>query len=462
MKNKFTGIMNVFKFAYIQSVKAKAFVITMSILCGLALFALPVITAISRAGKDEVDKSKIDLIGSIYVCDQALDGKLAENLVDIIKENSAYSDKNCVAISAVDYDKTFDAIKMSKNGDILVNIEYDTAMDSLSYGFSYVVFYGEEVDKLDEASDDFAMYIDGIHKQALGKIFAPTEEGAELLSYEFITESVMLDEEGNIVPEEVALDEMEYWIVYAFLMISIFAISLLGGKVSEQIVTEKSSKVIEYIMTSIKPMALITGKVLASVAIMFTMVVGVVVSFAGSVLINGVTFREADGSMELPGFIKSIIEQNALEGMSILGILASILVFTLGFVMYGFLAGIAGATVSKVEEMAEGLKIFTFAMIIGAYVVIAYMSTALGGADWGAFTNFVYLFPLCSPFIVPASLLLGKVSIGIGLLSIGILLVVILLLMIFVSGVYEYLIYHNGSPLKLKEIIKMFKRKGAK
>ena len=128
--------------------------------------------------------------------------------------------------------------------------------------------------------------------------------------------------------------------------------------------------------------------------------------------------------------------------------------------MFGFLAGIAGATVSKVEEMAEGLKIFTFAMIIGAYVVIAYMSSATAGADWGAFTNFVYLFPLCAPFIVPSSLLLGKMSIGLGLLSGAILIVMIALLMIFVATVYEYLIYYNGSPMKLKELIKIFRKKG--
>ena len=54
-----------------------------------------------------------------------------------------------------------------------------------------------------------------------------------------------------------------------------------------------------------------------------------------------------------------------------------------------------------------------------------------------------------------------KNSIGIGILTVVILLVVIVLLMLFVSGVYEYLIYYSGSPLKLKEIIRMFKKKGA-
>lgn len=469
MKNRFTGIMNVFKFAYIQSVKGKAFAVVMIILCSLGLLALPVINAISKASEDETEKANAELISKIYVCDKALDGKLAENIVDIIKESVEYGGKDCAIVSEDEYDDTYNAIKASKNGEILVEITYGSDPESLAYGFSYVVYYGENVEKLDEASDDFAFYVDEIHQQALAKVLAPTEEDANLLSYKFTSETVMLEfeenpegeaSEGKVVEEEPILDMLEYWVVYAFLMISIFSISLLGGKVSEQIVTEKSSKVIEYIMTSIRPMALITGKVLASLCILFTMIAGVLASFIASIFINGMIFRNADGSMVLPGFVKTLIEQNAFEGLSVINIVSSVFVFFLGFLMYGFLAGIAGATVSKVEEMAEGLKLFTFAMIIGAYVVIAYMTSASAGAGWGGFTNFVYLFPLCSPFIVPASLLLGKMSVGIGLLSVAILLVTIVLLMIFVSGVFEYLIYYNGSPLKLKELIRIFRKKG--
>ena len=462
MKNRFTGIMNVFKFAYIQSVKAKTFIVVMTILCGVALFALPVVTGVTRLGKDDTDGTKTELIGSIYVCDQTFDGKIAKNMVDIIKKNPEYSEKNCIVVSAEDYDKTFDAVKKSKDGDVLVNIEYCNDAESLDYGFSYVVFYGEEVKKLDEASDELAKYIDDIHNEVLAKTFALTEAGVQLLSYDFSVEATMLDEDGNVVEEEVLLDQMQYWISYAFLMVSIVSFSILATKVSENIVTEKSSKVIEYIMTSIKPMALVTGKVLASVAIMFTMLAGIIVSFIGSIFINGILFREADGSMMLPGFVKTLIEENAFKGVSVVSVVASMLVLALGFMLYGFLAGIAGATVSKVEEMAEGLKIFTFAMIIGAYLVLGYLASATGGADWGALKYVVYLFPLCSPFIVPAYLFIGKMSIVIGLLSSIILIVMIVLLMYFVSGVYEYLIYYNGSPMKLKELIKIFKRKGAK
>lgn len=460
MKNKFTGVMNVFKFSYMQILKSKAFIISTAIFMAIGLLALPISTAISRAGKDDAKTEKAEYIGKIYVCDEALDGKLAEQLVDIIAKNPVYSQKKVVIIEKGEYDETFEDVKASKEGDILVDIKFDDSPISMDYGFSYVVFYGEEIEELEDAADEFAMYIDSIHKEALGKIFISIAEGIELVSYDYVSEIVMIDNAGNVVEDETGLDNAQYWITYVFLFIALMGITFLGTKVSDQIVTEKSSKVIEYIMTSIKPMALVSGKVMACIANIFTMFGLTVASFVCSIFINGILFKNPDGSMVVPEFVKAITNKQLLEGLSLINVVSSIFVFILGFVVYGLLAGVSGAMVSKIEEMAEGMKLFSFAMIIGAYVVIAYMSTATTGNDWGVFTNFVYLFPLCSPFIVPASLFLGKLSVGMGFLSVGILLVTMIVMLFFVSGIYEYLIYYSGAPLKLKELIKLFRKKG--
>ena len=460
MKNKFTGVMNVFKFSYMQILKSKVFIISTLIFMAVALLALPISTAISRAGKDEVKIDNSEYIGNVYVCDEALDGKLGESLVDIIKQDSVYSQKNISIISKEEYDKTFDDIKASENGDLLVDIKFDDSPISMDYGFSYVVFYGEKIDELKDAADEFSLYIDTIHKEALGKIFISTEEGIDLVSYNYLSEVVMIDEAGNVVEDETGLDNAQYWITYVFLFVAMMGITFLGQKVSDQIVTEKSSKVIEYIMTSIKPMALVAGKIMACIANIFTLFGLTVVSFVCSLFINGLLFKNSDGSMYIPEFVKVITDKQLFEGLSVINVVSSVFVFILGFIVYGLLAGVSGAMVSKIEEMAEGMKLFSFAMIIGAYIVIAYMSTAMTGNDWGVVTNFVYLFPLCSPFIVPASLFLGKMSVGLGLLSVGILLVTMVLLLYFVSGIYEYLIYYSGAPLKLKELIKLFRKKG--
>ena len=78
----------------------------------------------------------------------------------------------------------------------------------------------------------------------------------------------------------------------------------------------------------------------------------------------------------------------------ILGTIISVVVILTGFLFYGFIAGIAGATVSKVEELSEGLKLFSFAVIIGAYLVIAFMMFANVGETFGTFDYFIYYFKI--------------------------------------------------------------------
>ena len=54
-------------------------------------------------------------------------------------------------------------------------------------------------------------------------------------------------------------------------------------------------------------------------------------------------------------------------------------------------------------------------------------------------------------------MLFGIIPPAVGLLVIAINLVCIVVLIILVSKIYEQLIYHNGSPLKVKDLFKLAK-----
>jgi ABC-2 type transport system permease protein len=67
------------------------------------------------------------------------------------------------------------------------------------------------------------------------------------------------------------------------------------------------------------------------------------------------------------------------------------------------------------------------------------------------------LFPLSSPFLLPGSILVGKVGAPLIAASILLLAVSIFLLFQFVAKVFETLILHNGNKIKIKELIKISK-----
>ncbi|MFQ9933020.1 MAG: hypothetical protein ACLRVQ_01115 [Lachnospiraceae bacterium] len=211
-------------------------------------------------------------------------------------------------------------------------------------------------------------------------------------------------------------------------------------------------------MTSVKPMAILVGKVLSAMLMMLTILAGLAVSFVVSIFINNIMFPSDDGSIVLPGVLTDMVEKGAISGITPLNIILIIILLTAGCVFYGLVAGIAGATVSKIEEMAEGMKIFTFTMIVGAYLpLFLSMTNSVGETGWGTMTYVVYLLPISSIFILPQYLILGKVQAGIVVGAIGILIVSVVLLLLLVNKVYEHMLYSNGAPLKVKDIIKMAK-----
>ena len=282
------------------------------------------------------------------------------------------------------------------------------------------------------------------------------DEDAKLFSQHIQCNSYALDEQGNVVSD--GISEAQYTVNYTLLMIMILSISFAGSKVAEQIVTEKSSKVIEYILTSVKPMAIITGKVFASLAVVLTMLGSVVVSFIASGFINGAINDTSGNGFVLPEILTNFFDPKIMVGANALCITISLLIFIEGFIFYGFLAGVCGAMVSKVEELSEGIKMFTFAMIIGAYLALALLiASSAAGEGWGNLNYIVYLLPLSAPFIVPAYMLFGIIPPAVGLLVIAINLACIVVLIILVSKIYEQLIYHNGSPLKVKDLFKLAK-----
>lgn len=472
MKNSFRGIGDIFKFSFVQTVKSKVFIISLIIMCSFALLSFPIITFVSNMGEEEEETVLSEHIDNIYIKDSFLDGKFGNALLAELKASEEY--KHC-NISVVDSktenttdknaDEMMESIKKSESGDVYITIDYSADVNDVYYGFNYIVYYGENVDKLDEAADELSKFINRLHEKVIASaLLANTDsDGNEFLNYiasDFSYEISLMGVDNQIVEQEGGLLENEYWLTYIFLMISVFTISISGSKVAEQLVTEKSTKVIEYIMTSVKPMALIIGKVLASVVSVVFMVVGVVASLLISVVATGIMFPNEDGTIAMPKIIVTILDSDLLIGATPLSIVVAVLIFILGILFYGFIGGIAGATVSKIEEMAEGMKLFTFTMIIGAYIpLILVMLSMMDIGDWGIANEIMYILPITSVFILPAYMLIGKASLTIGLIALATMIISVCIMLFVASKIFEYLIYYNGSPLKFKDLIRIYKDK---
>lgn len=457
MKTKLRGWKKIFAFAYNQSMKSKAMKITIIILCAIALASMPVSSLIS--GLDDENEKPDTSIEKVFYYDNT--GIIGEHFADKSVKSEIYGNIAYEKTDKNDRDYIDRLINKDDNkNQVFLSIEYCDDESSLNYGINVYAYYREDSDVDSDDANALAEFVgDNIQKAVL--LDAGVDEGkinaaVKSIDYQVLT----LDSEGEESESDDGISQYQYFFTLTCICLLIFVVSLVGSKVSELIVTEKSTRVMEYILTSVKPMAVLVGKVVASTLIMITIFGAVAVSFCLSIFINNTMFPSEDGSFVLPDVLRQLIDNGAMTGITPVNIILIIIIIVLGSMFYGCVAGIAGATVSKIEEMAEGMKIFTFTMMIGAYLPLFMAITSETGGSWGAFEYVVLLLPISSMFIVPEYLVLGKISQSLAFGAVGVLILFIILVLMFVNRVYEHMLYSNGATLKLKDVIGMAKKGG--
>ena len=152
-----------------------------------------------------------------------------------------------------------------------------------------------------------------------------------------------------------------------------------------------------------------------------------------------------------------------LSSLNFGNIVLGLIVAGFGMILYATLAGLCGATASRMEEAGDSQMLLTFTSLIGFYIGMG-ASTSLMTAGDNPFVTFALIFPISSAFLLPAALLIGRANTLTAIIAIVVLLLSIIVMFRFVAKVYEALILHNGSRIKMKEVFAMARqvKKGAK
>ena len=265
---------------------------------------------------------------------------------------------------------------------------------------------------------------------------------------------------------------INYIVPIVFSLILFIFIFAYGQTVAQSIATEKTSRVMELLLTSVRPLAVVIGKVLAMCLVsiaQFLVIAGLgAVTFAATAPfgIGGDIMRIMENPAAQTGQDAEIAQ--ALSGsfgtISPLTFVLILVIFVLGFLFYALIAALVGASVSRMEDLAQAMQPYSLIGVLGFYlayfpVIFNAESFESGAASSNSMQLFSYYFPVSSPFSLPSALLLGTLSMGQVLAAVLILAVFVVLVAVIVARVYEMIILHNGSRLKFKDIISMAFRK---
>lgn len=440
MKNSnITGWKDVFSFTFLQTMKSRAFLVSLVIMLALAAFSMPVISLVTSPGAK--DPNAPSPIKKVYYNNQTSlsDMDFSEVSKQPVFGNITFEKMN------EDYNIVSDRIKNSETTSVIFTVAQKDGIYSLEFlkaGKGPV-----EDNSLSALGEAITAQFEHWKVSSLGI----SDAQAAVINAPVDTRVSMLDTSGAvIVKKDTTISGSEYWFIYGLLFIVMMVNIMASTQIATSIVTEKSTRVIEYLLTSVRPLALMVGKIIAMLsAVLIQMLSLVVIVFVSNKVSASISGKGED-------VITKYLPSNIFESLNIINIGFCFILILLGMIFYATLAGLAGATVSKLEEIQEGLTLFTFANMIGAYIGIAAANVLMGSGENG-FVTFALLFPLSSPFILPGAILIGKTNILLVIASVVLLLIFIVLLFLFVAKVFETLILHNGNTVKLKDVIKISK-----
>lgn len=244
------------------------------------------------------------------------------------------------------------------------------------------------------------------------------------------------------------------------LFMFIFAYSQL---VAQSVAIEKSSKIMEYLLTSIKPLAVIIGKVLAicTVSLMQFLIIiaggflGFLVSMPFGIFTKINTLVAASAASGIGAEAQSVLTdiQGAFSSVNIGTIIVILITFILGFLLYALIAGLAGASISKMEDLSAAIQPMSFVGVLGFY--LAYFPQIGGNTEPNIISTISHYLPISSPFCLPSAYMLGQVSTGEAVISLLILLASVVVLTLLVAKVYEHIVLHTGNRLKISDMLKI-------
>jgi ABC-2 type transport system permease protein len=215
--------------------------------------------------------------------------------------------------------------------------------------------------------------------------------------------------------------------------IATVAVFLLYGQligycvaVATGVVEEKATRVVEVLLAAVRPVQLLAGKIIGIglVGLLQLAIIGIV----------GLAAATAAGVITLPPDAATTI--------------ASVLLwFLLGYGFYSSLFAVAGAIVSRQEEVQNTTTPLNL-LLVGSFFVA--FSTSVGGTDT-TLSKVTSFLPPTAPLVMPLRIAAGDAALWQVAVSLVIMLVSIVAVVILASRLYEGAILRTGARVKLRD-----------
>ena len=258
---------------------------------------------------------------------------------------------------------------------------------------------------------------------------------------------------------------------YAMGFIIYFFVFMYGAMVMRSVMEEKKSRIIEVIISSVKPSELMAGKIIGTALVGLTQVaIWIVLGIVTLVVVQGVftpesaqqmgqSLMETQSQMN-PAMAQAADQNKVMEVMEMVGnlnlpliLFCFVFYFLAGYLLYSSLLGAVGAAVDNDEDSQQMVLPVTFPLILSIMLLFPIAKNPEGPvAFWAS------IIPFTSPVAM-----LARVPYGIPtwelLLSMFLLVITTIGAILAAAKIYRVGLLMYGKKVNIKELIKRLRYK---
>ena len=257
---------------------------------------------------------------------------------------------------------------------------------------------------------------------------------------------------------------------YAMGFIIYFFVFMYGAMVMRSVMEEKKSRIIEVIVSSVKPYQLMAGKIIGTALVGLTQVaIWVILGIITLTVAQGFFTPESaqhvgqslmENQQMNPGMMQAADQNKVTEMLEMIGnlnlpliLFSFVFYFLAGYLLYSSLLGAVGAAVDNDEDSQQMVFPVTFPLILSIMLLFPIARNPEGPvAFWGSII----------PFTAPVAML-ARVPYGIPvwelLLSMSLMVLTTIGAIWAAAKIYRIGILMYGKKVNLKELIKWLRYK---
>ena len=422
-KYDLSGTRQVFSFTLRQFFRSRANNITLVVMVLVFLASMPVMTWV-QGGEVEEERAPFASVGVSNQTDLTLD-------LTLLTEDGYWSEV------------TFVAPPQSAEAGVNITLEKS----------GYLVSVTSSQEGVEAALE--RLQWDMVHCVDMARIAAAgvTDEQLAILwgDYDVVLPGAA---EEELPPDEIYVEEDDFmdgfWVQYGYAIVVMMLCLLSASYIIRAVIEEKGSKLIELLLLSVRPLALLTGKILAAMVYTFALLLAMVCAWAGSLAITAAIFG-ADSVSAITDVITSLLPKLQLDPLHLVGYGVVLVVsLLLGYLTMSLIGGLSGACCSSLED--AGSASGTVTLITMAGYLAACVVSAIPGKGVALFSS---LCPVVSMFCAPVQFVQGGIGLWVLLLSWLIQLALVAALAWLSARVYADLVIYRGSRIKFKQLFAM-------